>query len=67
MHDRAVVVADASGVGVLLNLEVELHSRIGRRVLRQHFEIIVAIGARLRIKNEAYFKKTGLISANFFD
>ena len=52
MHDRAVVVADASGVGVLLNLEVELHSRIGRRVLRQHFEIIVAIGARLRIKNE---------------
>ena len=52
MHDRAVVVADASGVGVLLNLEVKLHSWIGRRVLWQHLEIIVAIGARLRIKNE---------------
>jgi len=47
MHDGAKIVVDSSGIGFLLDFEVDLHAGTRRRVLRQYFQVIVAIEARL--------------------
>jgi len=47
MHDGAIIVSQAAGVRVALNVEIELDSGLRVRVLSQHQQRFVSVHARL--------------------